>query len=162
MNTRKPQHPVLDRTYRLVAAVLAALFLATGAADAYGLHRCPHHDGVPGVVSAGAHGAKDAHAGPAHGQENPGAASSHDTGPAAAAGVHAQPADSHGDHEEHGPCSCIGTCGVAGAALPVRGSEALRFEASEWSAGGAVSYRRAPTIDRDYLLPYANAPPPAR
>jgi len=149
MNSRV-HRPVLCWPYRLVAAALAALFLATGAADAYGLHRCPHHDGLPGA--AGVEPAHAAGVGQAH-------AASGDRHAAGAEPAHGGGA---GQHDEHGPCTCIGACGVASAALPVHGSGVQRFDPLQTSAPGAVAYRLAPSLDRDYLLPYANAPPSDR
>lgn len=48
---------------RGLAAAVVALFLAGSAAEAAGLHRCPHHDPVPGHA---------VHNDASHGQENGG------------------------------------------------------------------------------------------
>jgi hypothetical protein len=128
----------------LVAAFLAVLFVGTGAIDAYGLHRCPHHDALPAETAA----APSAGHGGAH-----------------AGGTHASAADegeTENGHGEHGPCSCIGLCGAASAALPVLAA-GMPHAASVTFDAPAARPARAPSFTRaDYLLPFANAPPFAR
>jgi hypothetical protein len=135
-------------SHGLVAAILAVLFVGTGAIDAYGLHRCPHHDALPGesadAADAGQPAAEHHHGTP------------HADAGAAAAG---QEQDGHG---EHGPCSCIGLCGAASAALPglsaaEPGPAPVTFAAPAARPASARAIPRA-----DYLLPFANAPPFAR
>jgi hypothetical protein len=138
----------------LVAATLAVLFVGAGAIDAYGLHRCPHHDALPGEAGVpGARAQPDGHA-----AIHAGAAHNGDVaGPAA----HGDPTNEEG-HGEHGPCSCIGLCGAASVALP---GFAARAPVPLQVTADAVSLRLAQslTIARaDYLLPFANAPPFAR
>jgi hypothetical protein len=150
-NRRGAQRPWI---HGLVAAILAVLFVGAGAIDAYGLHRCPHHDALPGEAGI-----------PAAAGQSAGHAAIH-TGATHTGGVPGQAA--HGDasdeqgHGEHGPCSCIGLCGAATAALPGFAARALEPLAI---TADAVSLRltQSLTIARaDYLLPFANAPPSAR
>ncbi|HET9983239.1 MAG TPA: hypothetical protein VFQ38_06620 [Longimicrobiales bacterium] len=56
----------VPRTLRRLASLLVAILLvATWSADAFGLHRCPHHDSLPGDAAQHAgHGAH--HGAPAH------------------------------------------------------------------------------------------------
>jgi hypothetical protein len=119
---------------RLAATLMAAGFLGTATADAYGVHRCPHHDGLPGADTPFAsHGAHDA-------------------------GAHDGGAQS-GTHDDHGPCTCVGACDVTGAAMPVPATA----HTSIGGATGST-LRALPPADHTphhfaYLLPFANAPP---
>lgn|SRR5690606_14756107 len=139
---------VRDWVFRVLAVFVAAGFLGTGAADAFGLHRCPHHDGLPGEA-----GAAVAHAGGA------GAADGADHGGSHAVGVgeaHAGGAAGHGDH---GPCTCVGACGLTGAAHPVPRQTVTAATESHAASGCEHAAADAPSLHADYILPFANAPP---
>ncbi len=142
---------------RIVSLIAAFAFLATAGADAYGLHSCPHHDGVP--ASQHAHASNDAVAG------HPG--SDHLAGKAAApghgtamGGAHEgagnHPADSHADH---GPCTCVGACSATAVSVP---SEPARVLVAAPPVGTVAAVpgdaQTLPGI-RAYILPWANAPP---
>jgi len=134
---------------RLGTLLLAASFLGTAGADAWGLHECPHHDLVASAAPSGTPepGVGDAHA--MHGADGRVAAEAHDHG-------------SHEDHEGHGPCTCVGHCqsgagetaaiagGSSGAALAhARSDQAVPAGTPDESLPGPPSF----------LLPFANAPP---
>lgn len=53
---------------RIASLLVAVLLLATWGADAFGVHRCPHHDGLPAAAGPhAAHGAAAPDHAPAHG-----------------------------------------------------------------------------------------------
>lgn len=67
---RTPVHRVPRPLRRLASLLVAILLVATWSADAFGLHRCPHHDGLPGHAAHHAgHGAP--HGAPAHDSHAP-------------------------------------------------------------------------------------------
>jgi hypothetical protein len=130
----------------LVAAILAVLFVGTGAIDAYGLHRCPHHDALPGDGYQQAEGS--------HGDESHAAAHAAGAGGGAAAGAQGEQG-----HDEHGPCSCIGLCGAASTAMPGAASATPRLALVTFDAPAARPAHTRADARTDYLLPFANAPP---
>lgn len=120
---------------RVAFVVLAASFGAAGAADARGLHACPHHDRLPE--------ASDPHStARAHGVEA-------DAGHAAGS-----------PHEHEGPCTCVGgACSSGAVAAPAAGSAAT-LPAVAVGAGARGPHADAPPRPREpYLHPFANAPP---
>jgi hypothetical protein len=124
---------VVRRTsIRALNLVVAGVFLASLGESAFGLHACPHHDGIAG------HAASDAEPAPAqHHAVNPESGESHD-----------------------GPCSCVGQCNVSSglavfdAGRPASGAVSATIVRS--AVAPLLSPRRAPT---PYLIPFANAPP---
>ncbi len=119
-----------------MAAVWAAMLLTlTWAGDAGGLHPCPHHSpaAAPAAVEARAdHGA------------------SH--------GAHAPP-PGH-DTQEHGACTCVGSCIACAVDLPPTAREVRVRVASEFSASAPLPTDTPALPERvPYLLPYATAPP---
>lgn len=156
-----------DRAGRLAPAtgLLAALALAFGlAADAYGLHSCPHHHGhvshgdeplgqeshapTPSPHGDAPQGAETLHTGSS---EDP--APEHD-------GPHHNHADS-GDEEEHeGPCACLGACaGAATPSLPVAepGAPLNQYSGPDARAGPAELLPHH--IHIPHVLPYPLGPP---
>ena len=121
--------------HRLTALLALAFFLFTWTGEALGAHGCPHHDAVPGAVTAdaqhdGHHGARAGHDAPA--PENP---ASH-------------------------ACTCQGSCpSVAGGAVPTATDAVLRV------APASVAQSGAPRVDAivprlaPFFLPYGQGPP---
>lgn len=122
---------------RVPALLLALVFLFAGTAEGTGIHRCPHHDVLPGTTEAAAlHGAADDH-GAVH---------------------HAHTADTSAP--THESCTCMGACQPGGVATASKGgSAAIAFDSAtnrqvnRWSPPAA----RAALVP--FLLPFANAPP---
>jgi hypothetical protein len=136
MISRTLRRSALRWPYRLVASALAVLFLTTGAVDAYGLHRCPHHDGLPADA------------------EEPTAAHAH--------AAHAADPSHDDEHGSHGPCTCVGTCSVTAVALPSAADAAWTAARVDAARPVAALHRNPFSLDRDYFHPFANAPPPVR
>src|SRR5688572_4438245 len=120
------------RTRRVPALLLALVFLFAGTAEGMGVHRCPHHDVLPGTQGAATHDHGAAH--------------------------HAQ-ADDPGT-PAHESCTCMGACQPGGVAtLPDGGSADITFDSTtdrhvtQWSPPSD----RATLVP--FLLPFANAPP---
>lgn len=70
MPRRRIPAPTPTRLRRAAAALLTLLLLTVRAADAFGVHRCPHHDALPaptGAATAHAHGSAGHGAAPHHG-----------------------------------------------------------------------------------------------
>lgn len=147
--------------HTLPALLCLATFVAAGAGDVYGLHRCAHHDAaadppVPAGHADERDASDDGHPVPSR-HAHPGhvATGAAQTGPV---GVdHGQ----HDRHGEHGPCTCVGDC-HAGAATPV----ALRPQSSEVVTPGPLRSAGITTGDEPfariavpYLLHQPNAPP---
>jgi hypothetical protein len=124
------------RARRVPALLLTLVFLFAGTAEGMGVHRCPHHDVLPGTAQAAAvHGADD------HG-----------------AGHHAHTADASAPAHEN--CTCMGACQAGSAATPPDGGSAVIALDSGtdrhvvwWSPPSA----RATLVP--FLLPFANGPP---
>lgn len=114
---------------RAVAAALSAAFLLALAGDALGTHACPHHDDAP-ATPHGTHETRGTH--------EPG----HD-----------------GNHDSHGPCTCVGQC-HAGTAPPHPVPSLLGIDAAEAPPDPEPAPDRP---DRPafapFSLPWANAPP---
>ncbi|MEX2572478.1 MAG: hypothetical protein WD737_14355 [Gemmatimonadota bacterium] len=128
---------------RLSTSVLSAAFLLAGGGDLVGQTACAHHDldqQGPPTTHEGEHG------------------TAHDAG-------HGDDAQAEVPHTGHGgehdtPCTCIGTCHVAGvvATPPLGGATVV--SAAETPAPAIVSSDEvvvARTLLR--LLPFANGPP---
>lgn len=117
---------------KLASSCLAAVFLLGGFGDAVGAHECPHHDPLPGHVTAGEPAA------PSHGHD--------DTAPAP---------DGHA-----GSCTCLGSClSQAAVALAEYGADRLEVAAGPVLFLGAA---KGPALRQSlpaFVLPYANAPP---
>lgn len=121
-----------DRTRKLTAVLLAALFTFGVGTEAYGWHDCPHHH--PDHDAAPAAGGAPAHPVAADGGETEGA-----------------PA---------GPCICVGSC-HAGATVPLPAATAptLAGEGAIPPRAAPVTSSLLPRIPDPYFLPFANAPP---
>jgi hypothetical protein len=121
--------------------VAALLLLFTWTGDAVGLHPCPHHSGVP-AADAG-HPEGGGHA--AHGGHG-----AHDADPAP-----------HSD--DHGACTCAGSC-LGGAALPVLDAVPGEAPFAAALARHAAAPDAAGLPDRfpPFVLPYGHAPPALR
>ena len=117
----------------LSLASVLALVLA-GSADAYGLHRCVHHDALPGeAASAEA---------PAHG----GHGAQHD---------HDAPASDSSEHDAG--CTCVGDCAGAPAVLTPDEPTGITV-APVWVRVATPDFR--PMLRHvAWLLPPANGPP---
>jgi len=136
--------PTADRRrsplLRLISLASALALVLSGATDAYGLHRCAHHDALPGETTTQAPG----HAGHAadHGAHDHGAPES--------------------DAHESG-CTCVGHCaGAPGIASPdAVGSAELHLECTT----DCVAPHSADALRPDHaahFLPFAQAPPLVR
>lgn len=124
---------------RLTAALLAGMFVLAGSADVYGLHRCPHHGHGPVPEAPAPAGFSQAEG-------------SHER-----AGTGHAP---HRDHEEPGPCTCVGTCHGSASVPVVATAPAADAEP------GAATWMRTPASDEflpsgptPYLIPYPTGPP---
>lgn len=120
-------------------SLLSALALVLAeTADAYGLHRCAHHDALPGAAAeAGTDGA--AHHVGGHDHDAP-SSDAHDAG-----------------------CTCVGNCaGSSGAAEPE--SAATAELGARLTAQAAQPHPSdAPRADHTpHFHPFAQAPPAAR
>lgn len=135
------------RAFSLASA--CALVLA-GSADAYGLHKCAHHDLLPGQSSADpVHGGAQApHDNAAHGEISDAAAVSHGHHPSA-------PGESH-----DGACTCVGDCaGSAGALAPETAPETQLAEAPFVETTVAHPSDSPRPTETPHFLPFAQAPP---
>jgi hypothetical protein len=135
----------------ILLAVL--LFLGGASAEPWELHGCVHHGSPPGAV------AEAAHAG--HGVAQDSGTTEEGAGHEFASGLGHAPR--HGpDHEsgDHGPCTCVGTCGATGGA-------SFGVPAASIAFGVSVGVAEVPGRIRDEgrrdelldLLPWPNAPP---
>lgn len=139
--TRRFRHPAL----RGALLALLAAFTAAGAADALGVHACPHHDRLLPERShaSGDHAAPGATAAP------------HAAGGAAHHGHDA-------DHDGHGPCTCVGgACSAAAFALPGLPDGDLRPAATVLRGPDRPLPEARRVVREAYLHPFANAPPTA-
>lgn len=101
----------------LLAPLCAAVFLAAGGSNPYGLHSCPHHDGRAAPA-------------PEHGTGSP-PSFSEEVGQRVS---HRQP----GGHSSRGPCTCVGTC-HASAQPPVPGADGAAVPRSDPIRGSSAS-----------------------
>jgi len=121
-----------------VSALLGLVFLTGLAGEAYGVHDCPHHHGDqpdPGAVHAG---------------EDAGAALAVDRGTDAP--LRAPP---------EGPCTCLGSCHAAAAALNAASPPVLPVALETDLAGALPAVDDRTRRPAAYLLPFANGPPTA-
>ena len=130
---------------RLISLASVVALVLSGATDAYGLHRCAHHDALPGESTTEA----PAHAGHAveHGAHEHGAPES----------------DAHESDAHDSGCTCVGHCaGAPGIASPdAVGSSELQLECSTECVLPLSA--DAPRPDHAaHFLPFAQAPPLAR
>lgn len=128
---------------RLTALVAAALFLLSGAGDAFGAHACPHHAAIAAptsVAAAAEHDAAAAHHG--HGAHHP--------TPAAPA-----------EHDGHDACTCGGVCPVSAGPAPLPASTPghLPVLATSPSPAARVDDATLPSRLVPHFLPFAQAPP---
>ena len=119
---------------RAFALVSALVLLLAGATDAYGLHRCAHHDSLPGAPEASTEGHGAGHD---HGARTDGA----------------QPG-----HEDAG-CTCVGDCaGSPGIeSKPVASPVALHFAIRVVAGDTPTDALRV--AHSPHFLPFAQAPP---
>ncbi|HEU0052422.1 MAG TPA: hypothetical protein VFQ39_04560 [Longimicrobium sp.] len=145
----------MDRTLprRLLALLIASVFLSGWAGDVFGYHRCPHHSWIAGAGESRMEAPATEHAGHhAHG---------HGAAPVAASAS----ADDHhasspaGHPADHETCTCSGGCPSVTGALPSYASADLRaaFTPGETLLASAPE-RPARRFD-PFFLPYAQAPP---
>jgi hypothetical protein len=128
---------------RALALASALVLLLGSGADAYGLHRCEHHDARPLPAAAGDHG-DAAHAHPGHA----GHADHLDAG--------VPSSDSHHD----GGCSCVGDCTGAGAATTVMPVGDVAIASHESAVDRSVVPSDPPlAAHTPHVLPFAQAPP---
>jgi hypothetical protein len=130
----KSQSPVI----RFLSVIVAGWFLATMGLDAFGAHRCPHHDAVPGEARASTSNAGHAEHGVAAEGEQDGA------------------------HDSHGPCTCVGQCSMSGGVALASRSARVQHAVPQ-GALGEVPSSQATLLRRSlpYLTPFATAPPSA-
>lgn len=118
----------------LPSLIVAGLFLATMGGDAFGAHSCPHHDVLPSAAApalAGLHAGHVADAG--------------------------APA---GDHDTHGPCTCVGQCTATGSYVsPAAFASTVPFDPATTSAPAPVLPRTPLPRRPAFLIPFAHAPP---
>ena len=133
---------------RAVALLSALALLFTGATDAYGLHRCEHHDALPGVdatataaAAHAGHGAHEAHAAIADRTER----------------------DRHGDAGHDDGCTCVGDCAGAPGFVTPDADASSQLNGVRLSASPMAPRADAPRADRiAHVLPFAQAPPATR
>ena len=127
---------------RLLSLASALVLLLVGTADAYGLHRCAHHDALPGEAV------------PAGGAEHaaPGAHADHGAAQAPAAHDHGAPANEH-----DGGCTCVGDCSGPDAAPAAH--EPPTAIAGRLSTLVAPAHGLAAIPQVAWLLPPINGPP---
>lgn len=128
-----------DPGRRLVAGLLAGLFLLAGAADVYGLHRCPHHE-------------------PAGGPEAPSEQLLCASPPPL---PHLHPATDGAPEEDAGPCTCVGSCHGSATTPAVSDRPTPLAERPALAARRvAPPLEDAPSTDPSaHLVPYPNGPP---
>jgi hypothetical protein len=128
--------------FRLLSLLVAGSLLATAGVDAFGAHRCPHHDALPAEADAGNVAVHDGHDG------------------ASGGATAVQSADGVADHDDHSPCSCVGQCPVsAGPALATAGSAWRSGMATAAAAADFVAHSDAPSGKPAHFIPFATAPP---
>jgi hypothetical protein len=131
---------------RLTALLAAALFLLSGAGDAFGAHPCSHHAAIEApaaFVSSSADAAAAAAAHHAHAE--------HHTPPAAPA-----------EHDGHDACTCADVCpvGASAAALPPSTPGHLSVLAPSPAPAARTDDATLPARLVPHFLPFAQAPPP--
>lgn len=122
----------------VVSALLGLVFLSGLAGEAYGVHDCPHHHGdAPdrGAVHAG---------------EAAGAAPAVDRG-----------TDEPLQAPPEGPCTCLGSCHAAAAALNAASPPVLPAAPETDLAAPRPAVDDRTRRLAAYLLPFANGPPTA-
>lgn len=135
IHTRRLRHPAL----RGALLALLAAFTAVGAADAVGVHACPHHDRLPAERPDGTGEHAVPHEGP-----------------------HAGHGERDADHDPHGPCTCVGgACSAAALALPSLSGGDHRPPATVRRGSELPLPEARRAVREPYLLPFANAPPTA-
>lgn len=127
----------MPHTRRVPALLLALVFLFAGTAEGMGVHRCPHHDVLPGTAQAAElHGVDAGHG----------------------AGHHAHTADTSAPAHEN--CTCMGACQPGGVAtLPDGGSAVIALDSG---TDRHVAWWSPPSDHAalvPFLLPFANGPP---
>lgn len=143
-------------TFGGLKAVPLAAFLWATAADANGLHNCPHHDALPGR-----HADSDLHAEAA---SHDGSAPTPGRGRGYALTTDGSPhGSSGGEHDEQqGPCTCIGIChGGTAAPLPVVAVAPADIVGPIGALAPAPDRAGLRVQQLPYVLPYANGPPSA-
>jgi hypothetical protein len=143
-----PYHRDVNRPLRdrLTAFLAAALFLLSGAGDAFGAHPCPHHAAIAAPASAGASAADAPAAGAHHGHAE------HHPAPAAPA-----------EHDGHDACTCGGICPVGTGAAPLPESNPGRLSVLTLTPAPAARPDDATLPSRlvPHFLPFSQAPPPS-
>ncbi|HEX5869061.1 MAG TPA: hypothetical protein VFY65_01525 [Longimicrobium sp.] len=138
----------MNRTLRdrLTAFLAAALFLLSGAGDAFGAHPCPHHAAIPAPSPAAAteagHASADAHHG--HGEHHP-------------------VPDAPAEHDSHDACTCGGVCPVGAGTVPLPASTLGHLSVLAPAPAPAARPGDATLPSRlvPHFLPFAQAPPPS-
>lgn len=160
---RALRRPCLRST--ALASALALLLATTS--DAYGLHECAHHEGLP----ASAASVEDASHGTVPGARHAsGAAAGADHGGTAAHGDRAgtldEAHDAHGAGGAHEPsshdgaCTCIGDCaGATAAAMPSVAGHAHAVEAPLPHPAPSRTSDAPRASHTPHFLPFAQAPP---
>jgi hypothetical protein len=123
---------------RLTALLAAALFLLSGAGDAFGAHPCPHHAAIAPAAdtpAAAHHGHAEHHPAP--------------DGPA--------------EHGGHDACTCADVCPVGAGATPLPASTFSDLPVFPLSPAPAARMDDATLPARlvPHFLPFAQAPPPS-
>jgi len=120
----------------LLALWVVAAFVGTSTADAFPLHECPHHDGLPHRDAA-----EDASHSTAHAEHSPDAAPSE-----------------HGSHD--GPCTCVGQCQVTPSMAPMARQAPERLASPPLVVDRETFDRGRPfRLTIPHRLPFANGPP---
>jgi hypothetical protein len=124
---------------RLTALLAAALFLLSGAGDAFGAHPCPHHTAIAAPSAVASSAADAAHH--AHGQ-------------------HHDPPATPAEHDGHDACTCVdGVCPMGAAPLPASGFGHLPLLARSPAPAARTDDARLPARLLPHFLPFAQAPP---
>jgi len=118
---------------RACALLSVLVLLLAGAADAYGLHRCAHHDALPG--ESGEHGDH---------------AAGHD---------HAAPTPHDAPAHDDGGCTCVSDCAGSSGLESANADEPveLHFATAVVSEPAPATMPRA--AHSPHTLPFAQAPP---
>lgn len=136
---------------RLTAFLAAALFLLSGAGDAFGAHPCPHHAAIaaPAAFAAPAASAADASVAHAPADAHHGHAADH-SAPAGPA-----------EHDEHDACTCADVCpsGAGAAPLPRSRFSDLPVPVTSPAPVARTDDATLPSRLLPHVLPFAQAPP---
>lgn len=162
---RANRRPLRRRAYALLWAL--AFVLGT-VGEGFGLHACPHHEGVGADHAAAAehdaghepHGDATAPRGAMAGHDGADTVGSEGCHSGHAARHTGDSADPHDDHS--GPCTCGSVCQApAGLAVPaIPRLEPFAAAVSAARAAPPTAESTAPTRP-PYFLPFAQAPPQA-